>query len=185
MSTCAFIRDAQKRRAKQDLEAKLLDGLQGPAVEMTLGGLGVDSAGKRSKVSPAKRSAHEGHRPSSSRSTAGLDCDLPSLCPRGQSTNRRPFPAATERTFQRLSGMPGIGMRYRHDHPALAELRVSPRHASRSTWSSIARSLTGSKSSVYCMVHATQAASWPRNSALRRMPATTIRPRRKANDPLG
>jgi antitoxin ParD1/3/4 len=31
----ALIRDAQKRRAKQELERKLLEGLQGPAVEMT------------------------------------------------------------------------------------------------------------------------------------------------------
>ena len=31
----ALIRDAQKRRAKQELESKLLDGLQGPAVKMT------------------------------------------------------------------------------------------------------------------------------------------------------
>jgi antitoxin ParD1/3/4 len=31
----ALIRDAQKRRAKLELEAKLLEGLQGPAVEMT------------------------------------------------------------------------------------------------------------------------------------------------------
>lgn len=31
----ALIRDAQKRRAKQDLEAKLLDGLQSPVIEMT------------------------------------------------------------------------------------------------------------------------------------------------------
>jgi antitoxin ParD1/3/4 len=31
----ALIREAQKRRAKQELEAKLLEGLQGPAVEMT------------------------------------------------------------------------------------------------------------------------------------------------------
>ena len=31
----ALIRDAQKRRAKHDLEAKLLEGLQGPAVPMT------------------------------------------------------------------------------------------------------------------------------------------------------
>jgi antitoxin ParD1/3/4 len=31
----ALIRDDQKRRAKQALEAKLLEGLQGPAVEMT------------------------------------------------------------------------------------------------------------------------------------------------------
>jgi antitoxin ParD1/3/4 len=31
----SLIRDAQKRRAKQDLEVKLLEGLQGPAVEMT------------------------------------------------------------------------------------------------------------------------------------------------------
>jgi len=31
----ALIRDAQKRRARQDLEAKLLEGLQGPAVQMT------------------------------------------------------------------------------------------------------------------------------------------------------
>jgi antitoxin ParD1/3/4 len=30
-----LIRDAQKRRAKQELEAKLLEGLEGPAVEMT------------------------------------------------------------------------------------------------------------------------------------------------------
>ena len=30
----ALIRDAQKRRAKQELEAKLLEGLQGPAVLM-------------------------------------------------------------------------------------------------------------------------------------------------------
>lgn len=30
-----LIRDDQKRRAKQELEAKLLEGLQGPAVEMT------------------------------------------------------------------------------------------------------------------------------------------------------
>ncbi len=31
----ALIRDAQKRRAKQELEAKLLEGLHGPAVKMT------------------------------------------------------------------------------------------------------------------------------------------------------
>lgn len=31
----ALIRDAQRHRAKQELEAKLLEGLQGPAVEMT------------------------------------------------------------------------------------------------------------------------------------------------------
>jgi antitoxin ParD1/3/4 len=31
----ALIREDQKRRAKQALEAKLLEGLQGPAVEMT------------------------------------------------------------------------------------------------------------------------------------------------------
>ena len=31
----ALIRDAQKRRAKQELEAKLLEGLQGPVSEMT------------------------------------------------------------------------------------------------------------------------------------------------------
>jgi antitoxin ParD1/3/4 len=31
----ALIRDAQKRRARQELEAKLLEGLQGPAVQMT------------------------------------------------------------------------------------------------------------------------------------------------------
>jgi antitoxin ParD1/3/4 len=30
-----LIRDAQKREAKQELEAKLLEGLQGPATEMT------------------------------------------------------------------------------------------------------------------------------------------------------
>jgi antitoxin ParD1/3/4 len=32
---CGLIRKAQKRRARQELEAKLLEGLQGPAVEMT------------------------------------------------------------------------------------------------------------------------------------------------------
>lgn len=31
----ALIRDAQKRQAKQELEAKLLEGLQSPAGEMT------------------------------------------------------------------------------------------------------------------------------------------------------
>jgi antitoxin ParD1/3/4 len=31
----ALIRDAEKRKAKQELEAKLLEGLQGPAVELT------------------------------------------------------------------------------------------------------------------------------------------------------
>jgi antitoxin ParD1/3/4 len=31
----ALIRDAQKRQARQELEAKLLEGLQGPAVELT------------------------------------------------------------------------------------------------------------------------------------------------------
>jgi len=31
----ALIREAQKRQAKQELEAKLLEGLQGPAVELT------------------------------------------------------------------------------------------------------------------------------------------------------
>jgi antitoxin ParD1/3/4 len=31
----ALIRDAQKRRAKQDLDAKLLEGLQSPVSEMT------------------------------------------------------------------------------------------------------------------------------------------------------
>jgi antitoxin ParD1/3/4 len=31
----SMIRDVQKRQAKQDLEAKLLEGLQGPVVRMT------------------------------------------------------------------------------------------------------------------------------------------------------
>jgi antitoxin ParD1/3/4 len=31
----ALIREAQKRQARQELEAKLLEGLQGPATEMT------------------------------------------------------------------------------------------------------------------------------------------------------
>jgi antitoxin ParD1/3/4 len=31
----ALIRDAQRRQAKQELENKLLEGLQGPAVKMT------------------------------------------------------------------------------------------------------------------------------------------------------
>ena len=31
----ALIREAQKRKAKQELEAKLLEGLQGPPSEMT------------------------------------------------------------------------------------------------------------------------------------------------------
>jgi antitoxin ParD1/3/4 len=31
----ALIRDAQKRRAKQELEVKLLEGMQGPTVKMT------------------------------------------------------------------------------------------------------------------------------------------------------
>jgi antitoxin ParD1/3/4 len=31
----ALIRDAQKRRARQELEAKLLEGLQGPSIQMT------------------------------------------------------------------------------------------------------------------------------------------------------
>jgi len=31
----ALIRDAQKKQAKQELEAKLLEGLQGPTVKMT------------------------------------------------------------------------------------------------------------------------------------------------------
>ena len=32
-----LIREEQRRRAKRELEAKLLEGLQGPAVEMTAG----------------------------------------------------------------------------------------------------------------------------------------------------
>lgn len=32
---CSLIREAQRRRAKQALEDKLLEGLQGPAREMT------------------------------------------------------------------------------------------------------------------------------------------------------
>jgi len=31
----ALIREAQKQRARKDLEAKLLEGMQGPAVKMT------------------------------------------------------------------------------------------------------------------------------------------------------
>ncbi len=33
----ALIRDAQKRRAKHELETKLLEGLHGPVVELTRG----------------------------------------------------------------------------------------------------------------------------------------------------
>ena len=36
------------------------------------------------------------------------------------------FLAAAEETFRLLAGMPGMGTRYEHDHPALAELRVFP-----------------------------------------------------------
>jgi toxin ParE1/3/4 len=36
------------------------------------------------------------------------------------------FFAQTEATFTRLAGMPGIGARYEHEHPALADLRVFP-----------------------------------------------------------
>ncbi|HEV3165607.1 MAG TPA: type II toxin-antitoxin system ParD family antitoxin [Isosphaeraceae bacterium] len=42
----ALIREAQKRRAKQELEAKLLDGLQSPATEMTA----ADWAGLRDRI---------------------------------------------------------------------------------------------------------------------------------------
>ncbi len=42
----ALIRDDQRRRAKQALEAKLLEGLQSPASEMT----DADWAGLREKI---------------------------------------------------------------------------------------------------------------------------------------
>ena len=41
-----LIRDAQKRQAKQELEAKLLEGLQSPASEMTDG----DWSGLRERI---------------------------------------------------------------------------------------------------------------------------------------
>jgi antitoxin ParD1/3/4 len=50
----ALIRDAQKRQAKQELEAKLLEGLQSPAGEMT----DADWAALRQRIherSPALR----------------------------------------------------------------------------------------------------------------------------------
>ncbi len=36
------------------------------------------------------------------------------------------FFAQSEATFARLASMPGLGTRYAHDHPALAELRFFP-----------------------------------------------------------
>jgi len=45
----ALIREAQKRQAKQELENKLLEGLQGPAVKMS-----------RKEWDSIEREAHEG-----------------------------------------------------------------------------------------------------------------------------
>jgi toxin ParE1/3/4 len=36
------------------------------------------------------------------------------------------FSAEAEAAFLRLAGMPGLGARYEHEHPALAELRFLP-----------------------------------------------------------
>lgn len=36
------------------------------------------------------------------------------------------FLAQAEATFTRLAGMPGLGAPYEHEHPALADVRVSP-----------------------------------------------------------
>ena len=38
----------------------------------------------------------------------------------------RRFRVEAEATFQRLAGMPNMGSRYTHEHPALAELRFFP-----------------------------------------------------------
>ena len=44
----------------------------------------------------------------------------------GSPATARRFRDQAEVTFQRLAGMRGIGARYEHDHPALAELRFFP-----------------------------------------------------------
>ena len=36
------------------------------------------------------------------------------------------FLSQAEASFTRLADMPGLGTRYEHDHPALADVRVSP-----------------------------------------------------------
>jgi len=48
----ALVREAQRRRARQALEAKLLEGLQGPAVEMTRedwDSIGREAAGRHTR----------------------------------------------------------------------------------------------------------------------------------------
>jgi toxin ParE1/3/4 len=43
----------------------------------------------------------------------------------GTPDTARRFRERAEAAFRRLARMPGLGTRYGHDHPALAELRVS------------------------------------------------------------
>jgi len=44
----------------------------------------------------------------------------------GTPATARRFRDQAEATFQRLAGMPGMGARFQHEHPALAELRFFP-----------------------------------------------------------
>jgi toxin ParE1/3/4 len=44
----------------------------------------------------------------------------------GNFATARRFRNQAEATFQRLAGMPGMGARFQHEHPALAALRYFP-----------------------------------------------------------
>jgi toxin ParE1/3/4 len=45
---------------------------------------------------------------------------------KGTPNSARRFRDQAEATFLRLAGMPGLGARFEHEHPALAELRFFP-----------------------------------------------------------
>ncbi len=87
----ALIRDAQKRRAKQELEVKLLEGLQGPTVKMTRKDW-IPSNVKHARGWLARRSGHEQDDPPPPEGPAGPGGYLSLPCPRSRVPRCPAFP---------------------------------------------------------------------------------------------
>ncbi len=121
----ALIREAQKHQARQDLEAKLLEGLQGPVTEMT-----------PEDWESIRREALEGLpggiQPIMSRIVRRHAARLDLIATyrhyaqeAGPAVANR-FLAQAEATLTRLVRRPGLGTLYNHEHPALTDVRYFP-----------------------------------------------------------
>ena len=152
----ALIRDAQKRRAKRELEAKLLEGLHGPVAEMTRDEWKSIQRRSSRRITRREDPAMSGsiHRRLKARQDL-VDIFRYYAHEAGLRIAQRFF-VQVEATFTRLAHMPGIGTSLRArpsgDLPACGTFRCP---ASGSTSSFIGWLTRASRSSAFCMDRAT------------------------------